>query len=231
MRGFHFLLGGLALAVVSTSCSPVATPGETVHRRPERKLSKWYDDGGPGKVPIRISLTDQIAEVSRDGRDIGWCYVATGKEGHATTPGKYTITEKIEDKHSNAYGWIEDEYGNVTNGDAKPSTPVPPGQRYVAAPMPFWMRLTNYGIGMHAGIIPEPGEPASHGCIRMPKNFVPKLFAVTRVGTPVIITNEPSRVFDREPDVIPRDEWEPFDRSRQSVDAVTYHNGVPISFR
>ena len=113
--------------------------------------------------------------------------MATGKEGHGTPSGNYRISEKLEEKYSGSYGWIEDEFGNVTNGDAKPSTPVPRGQRYMPAPMPYWMRITGYGIGMHAGVIPKPGETASHGCIRMPKEFVPLLFNVTKEGTPVTI--------------------------------------------
>jgi lipoprotein-anchoring transpeptidase ErfK/SrfK len=47
------------------------------------------------------------------------------------------------------------------------------------------MRITHYGIGLHQGEIPRPGEAASHGCIRLPKEFVPKLYEVTKVGTPV----------------------------------------------
>ena len=50
------------------------------------------------------------------------------------------------------------------------------------------MRLTSYGIGRHGGLIPQPGEPASHGCIRLPHEFVPVLFDNVRVGTPVRIT-------------------------------------------
>lgn len=180
----------LGLAVLS-SCGvggfkPVSRPVEPV-------LFGWHDDGGPGKVTVRISLSDQIAEYERGGRPIGWSYVATGKEGHGTSTGTYRIMEKIEDKYSNKYGWIEDEFGNVVDGDAKVGDRVPKGMRYVPAPMPFWMRLTSYGIGMHGGLIPEPGKPASHGCIRLPKEFVPLVFDVVDVGTPVIITQEPSR--------------------------------------
>jgi lipoprotein-anchoring transpeptidase ErfK/SrfK len=156
-------------------------------------LYGWHDDGGPGKVTVRISLPDQIAEYHRGGRPIGWSYVATGKEGHGTRAGTYRIMEKIEDKYSNKYGWIEDEFGNVVDGDAKVGDRVPKGMRYVPAPMPFWMRLTSYGIGMHGGLIPEPGKPASHGCIRLPKDFVPLVYDVVDVGTPVTITQEPSR--------------------------------------
>jgi lipoprotein-anchoring transpeptidase ErfK/SrfK len=155
--------------------------------RAEPVLYQWYDDGGPGEVNVKINLTEQRATYFRGRREIGWSFVATGKENHNTAPGSFKITEKIEDKHSNSYGWIEDDAGNVTNGDAKPSTPVPPGEHYVAAPMPYWQRLTSYGVGMHAGIIPRPGEPASHGCIRLPKPLAPMLFAVTKVGTPVTI--------------------------------------------
>ncbi|MEO7100400.1 MAG: L,D-transpeptidase [Luteolibacter sp.] len=183
-------LSSVAIALVSTSCG--VSGRHSIAHHENRILHQWHDDGGSGEVSIRISLSDQIAEFKRGDRDIGWCYVATGKEGHATTPGTYQITEKIEDKHSGSYGWIEDEFGNVTNGDATPGTPVPKGMVYVPAPMPFWMRITNYGIGMHGGLIPQPGEPASHGCIRMPKDFVATLYGVVEVGTPVTITREPA---------------------------------------
>lgn len=167
-------------------------------------MYEWHDDGGPGKIAVRISLSDQIAEFERGGREIGWCYVATGKEGHSTTAGTYAINEKIVDKYSSKYGWFEDEFGNVTNGDAKVSDRVPQGMRYVPAPMPYWMRLTSYGIGMHGGLIPEPGKPASHGCIRMPKQFVPILFDAVNLGTPVTITQSKRKYGSPTPtDVMP----------------------------
>jgi len=176
---------------VLVSCGSGGTTQQAV--RAERVLYRWYDDGGPGKVGIRISLTDQIAEFERGGRPIGWCYVATGREGYGTKPGNYRITEKIVDKYSNRYGWIEDEFGNVVQADARYNERVPEGMVYVPAPMPYWMRLTSYGIGMHGGLIPEPGKPASHGCIRLPKDFVPVLFDSVAVGTPVEITRARAR--------------------------------------
>ncbi len=173
-----------AIALVFSSCA--TTP--PVPRKADRIMYQWNDDGGPGEISVSISLGEQIATFYRGGREIGWCYVATGKEGRGTKPGSYNITEKIVDKHSNRYGWIENEFGEVTDDDASPGDPVGPGERYMPAPMPYWMRLTNYGIGMHVGNIPQPGAPASHGCIRMPEEFVPTLFNSVRVGTPVKIT-------------------------------------------
>lgn len=202
-----------------------------VLKKPERPLYKWYDDGGEGKVTITISLTDQIADIKRGGRDIGWCFVATGKEGHDTSPGTYKITEKIVDKHSNIYGWFEDEFGNVTDGDAKAKEKVPPGMVYVPAPMPYWMRLTSYGIGIHGGLIPEPGKPASHGCIRMPKQFVPLVFDAVKVGTTVVLTNSRSShgVGDRELHQMEQS-WT-FNQGGASAESVTYRNGAPVLFR
>lgn len=174
------------------ACVP-AGPSRSAQARAQAVLYRWYDDGGPGKVSIRISLPDQIAEFERGGRPIGWCYVATGREGYGTKADQYRITEKIVDKYSNRYGWIEDEFGNVVEPDAKHTDKVPEGMVYVPAPMPYWMRLTSYGIGMHGGYIPEPGKPASHGCIRLPKEFVPVLFDSVEIGTPVTITMALSR--------------------------------------
>ena len=222
-------LASVAIALLATSCGPVGSvPAHS--RADHRVLYKWYDDGGEGKISIRISLTDQIAEFKRGGREIGWCYVATGKEGHGTAPGSYRITEKIEDKYSNIYGWLEDEFGNVTDGDAKAGQKVPPGMVYVPAPMPHWMRLTSYGVGMHGGVIPEPGQPASHGCIRLPKEFVPVLYESVNVGTPVTITNAPSEIGPPGMESqVPPQHWVRHSRGDGSVQSVTYRNGVPVS--
>jgi hypothetical protein len=221
----------LGLPLLLGSCA-VHDPVQTHQRPSHRPLYRWDDDGGEGKVSIRISLPDQVAEFKRGGREIGWCYVATGKEGYGTTPGTYKITEKIVDKYSNRYGWFEDEFGNVTDPDAKSSDRVPPGMVYVPAPMPYWMRLTSYGIGMHGGVIPEPGQPASHGCIRLPKNFVPRLFEVVSVGTPVVITNEPSIQGPfRYAAPLPEREFRAGVVGSGGVESVTYRNGVPVSYR
>lgn len=202
-----------------------------VNRKAERVMYRWYDDGGSGSLAIRISLSDQIAEFTRGGRPIGWSYVATGKESHGTSPGSYKITEKIVDKYSNRYGWFEDEFGNVTKPDARYDDPVPPGEIYVPAPMPYWMRLTNYGIGMHGGIIPNPGSPASHGCIRLPHEFVPQLFSAIVVGTPVTITNAPSKQMQT-PDYSPvnQRQWT-MAMGAGSAESVTYRGGRPVLYR
>jgi lipoprotein-anchoring transpeptidase ErfK/SrfK len=51
--------------------------------------------------------------------------------------------------------------------------------------MPFYMRLSGRPFGMHAGYLP--GYPASHGCIRMPKDKAVLFFRNVIVGTSVRI--------------------------------------------
>ena len=156
-------------------------------KKAEIVMYEWEDTGAGEPLKIRIDLKKQKAEYLRGERQIGWSLVSTGREGHATPPGHYKITEKMPLKVSNRYGWIADAEGKVAVPSAKPSTPVPPGHEYRGAEMHHWMRITTYGIGLHAGEIAKPGTPLSHGCIRLPKDFVAKLYEVAQVGTPVQI--------------------------------------------
>ena len=59
--------------------------------------------------------------------------------------------------------------------------------------MPNWMRLTDYGMGMHTGEV-QIGQTLSHGCIRMPDYIAKRLFDIVEVGFPVTIT------YDLEPE-------------------------------
>ncbi len=174
----------VGLSVLATSCG-LFQPAPPPKAKPV--LYEWRDDKGPGEVAVEIDLAKQIATYRRGGRLIGWSFVSTGREGHATATGDYTILDKLPLRISGRYGWIADEAGNVTNGDATPQSPVPPGNHYSGAPMHHWMQVTTYGVGMHAGEIPRPGEAASHGCIRLPRDFAPLLYDVTKVGSPVRI--------------------------------------------
>jgi lipoprotein-anchoring transpeptidase ErfK/SrfK len=154
-----------------------------------KEMSFWDDDGSGGAPWIVVDLTRQVANFYRGQNMVGTAAISSGTEGRRTTAGEYKILEKKMDKHSTSYGHIEDASGRVVNNDATPKTPVPPGCRYVPAPMPYWMRLTNDGIGMHQGFLP--GYPASHGCIRMDKAVVSQFFQAASVGMPVRVVGTP----------------------------------------
>jgi hypothetical protein len=111
-----------------------------------------------GPVLVYVDLTRQRATVYRNGVRIGVSTISSGKEGHETPTGVFTILEKNVEHHSKTY----DE-----------------------APMPFEQRLTWMGVAMHAGNLP--GFPASHGCVRLPMEFAKRLFDVTPMGGTVVI--------------------------------------------
>src|SRR6478752_3621452 len=121
------------------------------------------DNKTMGPMAVIVSLTEQRAYVYRNGILIGVSTVSTGKPGHETPTGVFTILQKDKDHHSSLYN---------------------------DAPMPWMQRLTWDGIALHAGKLP--GYPASHGCVRLPDEFAKKLFAVTDFGITVIIANDTS---------------------------------------
>ncbi len=112
--------------------------------------------------------------------------VATGKRTHPTPTGEFKIRAKQRDYSSNLYGKIVDTAGAVIVSDADTRTDVPPeGATFAGARMPYWMRLTDTGVGMHVGHVP--GHPASHGCIRLRRETATKLFETLIIGTPVVV--------------------------------------------
>ncbi|HEY8591530.1 MAG TPA: L,D-transpeptidase family protein [Sphingomicrobium sp.] len=118
----------------------------------------WAEEQASGDAALHVSISEQRAYLYRGGKLAAVTTVSTGRNGHATPTGTFRITEKRAVHFSN---------------------------KYDNAPMPFMQRLTNDGVALHAGHIP--GKPASHGCVRLPRDFAQKLFKVTKVGTEVVI--------------------------------------------
>lgn len=135
---------------------------------------------------VEISLDEQRGLLLVDGAVAMDFPVATGKASHPTPKGTYKILEKKEDHHSSLYGRIVAADGETVVSDADTrSDAVPQGGSFVGASMPYWMRLTPTGVGMHVGYVP--GRPASHGCIRLKKDVAVELFGLLEVGSPVTV--------------------------------------------
>ena len=151
------LASPLAHAAAMTKGQPVApfTPqvkqGEYV----------WLPGTSPaGPVVIIVSLPEQLLYVYRNGVRIGRSSISSGKAGHRTPTGVFTILQKNV-KHVSTI--------------------------YKGASMPYMERLTWGGVALHAGNLP--GYPAAHGCVRLPLDFAQKLYTVTSNGTTVIVTD------------------------------------------
>lgn len=190
-------VGALVLSQCSLPQFPLFSSRFEVVRRPlmilppfasQPTLYVWHGSGQPGSMSVNIDLSEQKAYLYKGGQNVGWTYVATGRSGFQSPTGTFRIMEKIVNKHSNRYGMIVDRYGNVVNSNATAGVSrVPSGCHFAGASMPYWMRITGYGVGMHAGPIPNPGSPASHGCIRLPHDMAETLYQHAPVGTRVTI--------------------------------------------
>ena len=78
--------------------------------------------------------------------------------GHSTPSGVFSVLEKSRYHRSNIYS---------------------------GAPMRMMQRLTWSGIALHEGALP--GYPASHGCIRMNREFATLLWNTTQKGARIIV--------------------------------------------
>ena len=116
-----------------------------------------------GPVLLIVSLKVQRANVYRNGVLIGVSTISSGKKGHETPTGIFTVLQKHIDHKSNIYD---------------------------SAPMPYMQRLTWTGIALHAGHLP--GYPASHGCVRLPLAFAKLFYSSTRLGMTVVVTDSDS---------------------------------------
>lgn len=179
------IAAALWLAACKTTPPPPPEPPPVA-----KKPTGLFEWSGLGKdiTFIRINVDEQKAYLYNGEEQLGWTYVASGIPSFPTPTGEFKVLEKISDKVSNLYGKGYDAEGKLVNSDFKQGRDLlPPGGRFEAAKMTYFMRLTGDGVGMHIGPIPRPGKRASHGCIRLPSKFAGTMFKHTAIGTPVKI--------------------------------------------
>jgi len=163
---------GSALACAATifiSVPPTAaqqvdlTSGSVVQAVTHLKAGEyvWAPEVAPqGPMLLIVNVATQRAVLFRNGVPIAATSVSTGRPGHATPTGVFTILQKQIEHYSSLYD---------------------------SAPMPYMERLTWGGVALHAGKLP--GYPASHGCIRLPADFAQRLYGVTSLGMTVVVTD------------------------------------------
>ena len=186
----------IVLAALFASCATSArkpnSPAEVRTAGPF-KMYEWKGDNVTGLPSIVVRLDEQKAYFYRGKNLVGWTYVASGKPSHPTPPGEYRVMERTTEKVSNLYGVLVDAKGDVLMSDFNTSkNTMPEGAVFKPAKMPYYVRLSNDGVGLHAGKIPKPGATASHGCVRLPNYMAKKFFENVRVGTPVTILSAPA---------------------------------------
>lgn len=106
---------------------------------------------------VIINLSEQRGYYMEGSKMVRSFRVCTGKRSTPTPTGHFHVQEKDRHHRSNLYH----------------------------ASMPFFMRLTLDGVGLHQG--PIRSTPASHGCIRLPWEAAAFLFEKCEVGTGVFV--------------------------------------------
>ena len=112
----------------------------------------------PKDTRIVVDLLSQLFYVYDGDTLLGVSTISSGKKGKETPLGFWSVIIKKKLGYS---------------------------RKYDNAPMPFMQMYDSKGIAFHAG--PNPGYPASHGCIRLPLKFASRLYGLTTVGTKLII--------------------------------------------
>jgi lipoprotein-anchoring transpeptidase ErfK/SrfK len=177
----------LALAGCSTAPEPRRSAPAVVARTPAPLPYRWTQGNAPqahqdmlaafgpldlrpgqyrwlpqvpaeGDARVVIDLLTQRFYIYRGEKLVGVSTISSGKKGKETPLGFWAVMLKKKQGYS---------------------------RKYDNAPMPFMQMYDDKGIAFHAG--PNPGYPASHGCVRLPLKFAERLFGMTKTGTKVIV--------------------------------------------
>lgn len=145
--------------------------------------------GAPGRVEVLVFLKEQRLNLLIDGKLELCTPVSTGRQRGWTPVGTYSIIGKSKNHRSGTYGKFVAAGGRVIRSGVDSRKRKPPqGSRFVGAPMPNFLRMTENGIGIHCGELP--GYPASKGCIRVPREASELLFSTCEIGTPVTVQED-----------------------------------------
>ncbi len=138
-----------------------------------------------GRPAIEVKLRDQRVYLYKGNYEIAASRISSGREGHRTPLGRFSVIRKDKDHRSSIYG----DYVNASGKIVRPNVDVrkdrkPAHSIFLGAPMPYFVEFSP-GYGLHAGYLP--GVPASHGCIRLPYWKARQFYNAVHVGTPVVV--------------------------------------------
>jgi hypothetical protein len=161
------LASGVALTFIAGlvgSADAASRYGRTQTSNKRAPAKQPFGELPKGPLQMVVSIGQQHVTLYANGTRVTQARVSTGTPGHPTPMGVFSVIEKDRYHRSNLYD---------------------------SAPMFYMHRLTWSGVAMHEGILP--GYAASHGCIRMPTDFVSRLWQISKLGVRVVIArNDPA---------------------------------------
>lgn len=149
----------ISVAALSLAGPTCAADSASRSREAQSSISSTGRSGPPEPLITVVSIADQKIDVYGPRGRISGSRISSGKAGHSTPSGVFSILQRNRYHKSNLYS---------------------------NAPMPFMQRLTWSGIALHEGHLP--GYRASHGCIRLPRAFASSLWSMGRIGMRVIVS-------------------------------------------
>lgn len=180
-------ISAFLLLVILPSCQPVKTEEKRWNINED-----LYQKAKSSETKLRISIQDQQAWLlDGQSRVLLKTEVSTGVTGRETPLGDFKVLERLVSKRSNRYGkYVHEDTGEVmVEKSWLQEGPLPKGAVFQGTAMPYWMRLTWWGVGMHVGKFPRRAI-SSFGCVRVYEEAQPLIFDKTQIGTPVSITSE-----------------------------------------
>src|ERR1700719_3943115 len=160
-------------------------PNELIQRQAPLKVNQsLLNQATPDNTRIVVSIPKQRAYLMIGDQIVADGPISSGKRGHETPRGHFTVMEKDPNHHSSIYGDYVDRSGRVVRaGVSAHIDSAPSGTHFAGAAMKWFLRLTGEGVGMHIGILP--GYPASHGCVRESVDGAKLFYDYAKVGTSV----------------------------------------------
>ena len=160
-------------------------PNEMIAKQAPLKVNQQLlAEATPDKTHIVVSIPKQRAYLMVGDQIVADGPISSGKRGHETPRGHFSVMEKDPNHHSSLYGDFVDRSGRIVRaGVSAHIDSAPSGTHFAGAAMKWFLRLTGEGVGMHIGILP--GYPASHGCVRESPEGAKLFYDHAKVGTPV----------------------------------------------
>jgi lipoprotein-anchoring transpeptidase ErfK/SrfK len=190
----NLLAVALALFAVSHSVARaqlfghprMKTADELIHKQdPPKTIPRVLSMIAPDKsnVAVIVSIPRQRVYLMVGDQIAIDSPISSGKAGHETPTGSFTVLEKDPNHRSTLYGAFCDSKNRIVRaGVSLHIDSAPSGTHFVGAPMLYFCRFHD-AVGMHIGILP--GYPASHGCVRLPDTIAPLIYQNVVVGTSV----------------------------------------------
>ncbi len=140
-----------------------------------------YKPHNPNAVRVDVSTSTEHIYVMEGDRCLMAVQGCVGENG-STPLGHHSIISKQRKKRSGSFGFTRNgEPADIHHGQSVA----------VGYPMGFWQEFAP-SYGFHEGFVWS--VPRTHGCIRLHKEAAARLFALTKIGTPVNI--EPTQPED-----------------------------------